>query len=46
MSQHMNPSSDSTSNKIYNFGRPFLVQYCLILHLSDPCPSVDNERKT
>ena len=37
------PSPDS--NEIYNSGRPFLSNYCLICNLSDLCTSVDKERR-
>ena len=33
------------SNEIYNLGRAFLGHYSFILHLSDPCPSVDKNRR-
>ena len=33
------------NHEIYNLSRPFLDQYCFILHLSDPCPSVDKKRR-
>ena len=41
--QHKTLSPDS--NEIYNLGRPFLGLYCFILHLSDPCPSMDKKKR-